>query len=374
MNYGRKKDFEQTHITNLFINDTNLNKTHSKYACKSVNSLEEIALWRKGKILSNQKIRPLQFTFEKTNRCNCNCKDCGMSANSIVDGKTKQSWEEIKQIIDSLYKFGIPSYAITGGEPFLEFDNICKMIDYSRGKVDVIKIISNGFWGANVEKYFKRLERAGLFLNRFFIPSMQISIGEQDVKMEYVCNIIHYVTTHYDLDKLHLGIINTRFYGQKTSKLSRLYKKYLELYGEFPQKRVYLTDSYYVNSNILAKDKLKVKKDSASELVLQCDNQFKEEIGFYISPKIFMKCNGDCYPCEIFCLHKNMYIGNFFEDGIEKVLENYNNNKYINFIYKYGTKAFNDVLPKQLLNKKFETSCYACAYCIKMCDKYKLIN
>ena len=34
-------------------------------------------------------IKPIQFTFEITNRCNCNCKDCGMSANSIKIGKTK---------------------------------------------------------------------------------------------------------------------------------------------------------------------------------------------------------------------------------------------------------------------------------------------
>ena len=142
--------------------------------------------------ISNNKgeIIPLQFTFEITNKCNCNCKDCGMAANSIKTGKTKMTEKEVLKLVDNLYENGIPAFAITGGEPFLEFDNICKMIKYSENKLDVSKIISNGFWGNNVEYYFKKLEEAKLFTNKFFVPTMQISIGEQTIPLEYICNII----------------------------------------------------------------------------------------------------------------------------------------------------------------------------------------
>ena len=32
-----------------------------------------------------------------------------------------------------------------------------------------------------------------------------------------------------------------------------------------------------------------------------------------------MKCNGDCYPCEVFNLNENMFLGNYFDIGIEKI-------------------------------------------------------
>ena len=154
-----------------------------------------------------------------------------------------------------------------------------------------------------------------------------------------------------------------------------LYKTYIEKYGSFPKNRIYLTDSYYVNSNKLAKEKLDVPTDTVYNEIAKCDNTFSQEIGTFVSPKIFMKCNGDCYPCEIFNLHKNMYLGNYFKDGLEKVLNNYNTNKYIRFIREYGTIGFRNVIPKKVLeNNECETPCYACEYCIKFCEQNNLIR
>lgn len=283
--------------------------------------------------------------------------------------------KELKCLVDDLEKCGIPAYAITGGEPFLAFDKMCTMINYSRGRLDVNKIISNGFWGINAEYYFKKLEENGLFENKFFVPSIQISIGEQTVPYEYICNIINYVSKHYDIGKLNIGIIHTRERNLEESKLMILYKTYINKYGEFPENRVYLTDSYYVNSNPVAKEKLDVPTDTVYNEIAACDNTFTQEIGTFVSPKIFMKCNGDCYPCEIFNLHKNMYLGNYFKDGLNKIINNYNTNKYIRFIREYGTIGFRNVIPKKVLeNKECETSCYACEYCIKFCEENNLIR
>ena len=66
-------------------------------------------------------------------------------------------------------------------------------------------------------------------------------------------------------------------------------------------------------------------------------NCFCTEVGKFISPKIFMKCNGDNYPCEIFNIFKEISLGNYFEIGLARILENLNSNKYVRFIRKYGT-------------------------------------
>ena len=349
--------------------------TTGKYAAKNENFYESIENWQSKKYEKELDIRPIQFTFEITNKCNCNCKDCGMAANRLDVKRLAIDIEELKKLVDDLDENGIPAYAITGGEPFLEFDKMCAMISYSRGRLDVNKLISNGFWGKDVEYYFKKLEDSGLFENTFFVPSIQISIGEQTVPYEYICNIINYVATNYKKTELNLGIIHTRESNLKESKLLTLYKTYIKKYGEFPKNRVFLTDAYYVNSNPVATWKLDVPTDSVYDAVAMCDNKFNHEIGKFVSPKVFMKCNGDCYPCEVFNLHKAMYLGNYFKDGLKTILKNYNENKYIRFIKDYGTIGFRDVIPKKVLeNVKCETPCYACEYCIKLCEKNKLIR
>lgn len=359
----------------LSINEQNGSPTIGKYSSKKETFYEDIRKWQKERVNKEYVIKPIQFTFEITNRCNCNCKDCGMSANSIKIGKTNLTEEELYNLVDSLYGQGIPAFAITGGEPFLEFENMCKMIKYSENKIDVNKIISNGFWGKNVKYYFDEMEEAGLFNNQFFVPSMQISIGEQTVPLEYICNIINYVAKNYSINELNLGIVNTRLKGEEKSKLSELYNIYLDKFGEFPKNRIYLTDSYYVNSNVQAKEKIETYQMSVYDAISECDNRFETEVGKFVSPKIFMKCNGDCYPCEVFNMHKDMFLGNYFEIGLSKVLENLNKNKYVRFIRKYGTVGFREVIPSKILKQKIcETSCYGCEFCIKFCENNNLLR
>ena len=102
----------------LPINDTNSSPTCGKYSAQKETFFEDIRRWQEGKIKKEEDIIPLQFTFEITNKCNCNCKDCGMAANSIKIGKTKMSEDEVLNIVDSLYECGIPAFAITGGDHF----------------------------------------------------------------------------------------------------------------------------------------------------------------------------------------------------------------------------------------------------------------
>ena len=123
----------------LSINEQNCSPTTGKYSSKKETFYEDIKKWQGERADKEHIIKPIQFTFEITNRCNCNCKDCGMSANSIKVGKTKIAEEELYKIIDDLYEQGIPAFAITGGEPFLEFDNMCKMIKYSKNNIDSLQ-------------------------------------------------------------------------------------------------------------------------------------------------------------------------------------------------------------------------------------------
>ena len=220
----------------ISITDKSTDPTVGKYSSKKNSFYEDIKKWQSNKYSKELDIRPIQFTFEITNKCNCNCKDCGMAANRIETIRTVIEEDELNKLVDDLEIIGIPAFAITGGEPFLAFDKMCSMINHSRGKVDVSKIISNGFWGKNVEYYFKKLEESGLFENQFFVPSLQISIGQQTVPFEYICNIINYVSNHYSINELEQELIEV------------LDKKKIPYYSCIKELNIYSNKLYFLNT------------------------------------------------------------------------------------------------------------------------------
>ena len=116
---------------------------------------------------------PVSGTFELTQRCNFNCEMCYVhDCKQKTDPPTAEDWlnlaqqakdagtvfllltggeplirddfeeiykcqseEELYKMVDDLYEQGVSAFAITGGEPFLEFENMCKMLKYSENKL-----------------------------------------------------------------------------------------------------------------------------------------------------------------------------------------------------------------------------------------------
>ena len=101
----------------LSINEQTCNTTIGKYSSKKETFYEDIKKWQEKRANKDNTIKPIQFTFEITNRCNCNCKDCGMSANSIKIGKTKLSEEELYKVVDDLYEQRVPAFAHINHQP-----------------------------------------------------------------------------------------------------------------------------------------------------------------------------------------------------------------------------------------------------------------
>lgn len=342
-----------------------INITNGKYSSKRNTFFEELNQFRKNKIIDQYHIKPITFTFEITTKCNGFCEHCGMNSNN-VPGKQKLTKDELFYIVDELQRCGIISYEVTGGEPFLEFHSICEMLSYSKNKIDFLKITSNGFWGQNPEYYFTKLIECGFFENKYLIPGIVISIGEQKIPLESICHLIHYIQ-NYSKKDFSFSILNTRHKNEEISQIEKLVNLYHNTYGEIPKNRIYLKDGYYCGT----KDKIKIP---LKEAICYCDNRFEDNITKFLGPRILMKCNGDCYPCCIFNIHKDFYLGNFFNDGLEIILENYNENKYVNFIHDYGVDKFKYLIPKDELTNNFsENSCEACEWCIHYCSEHKLL-
>ena len=126
-----KKVSEQEIVSDFLSVDENDDITKTKYSAKSKDFYNKLKHFQKGTLCEKFDIKPIQFTFEITNHCNCNCPHCGMNANSKIE-KSRLDKNNLKDIADALVKAGVLSYAITGGEPFLEFENMCYLMQYAK--------------------------------------------------------------------------------------------------------------------------------------------------------------------------------------------------------------------------------------------------
>lgn len=104
----------------------------------------------------------LAFTLHRT--CNASCSICCFS--SDPDCKEKLNIKRIKEYIDEAKDIDqIKTISFTGGEPFLDYDNLIELVYYAYVANKRITVITNGFWATDYEKTFEmmyRLKQCGL--------------------------------------------------------------------------------------------------------------------------------------------------------------------------------------------------------------------
>lgn len=113
--------------------------------------------------------------IEITNKCNLKCIHCYNESDSHCDSVMKV--HDFYRIIDSLSKIGVPKIQITGGEPFLNRDNLKMMLNYSVGKFSYIEIFTNGT--LITDEWFKYLAENNIHIALSvysYVPQMHDSV------------------------------------------------------------------------------------------------------------------------------------------------------------------------------------------------------
>jgi uncharacterized radical SAM superfamily Fe-S cluster-containing enzyme len=105
--------------------------------------------------------KPLAVEIEITTKCNLKCSECG-----ILSDVKKPHDLPIKDLIQRIknQKAGIYAYSITGGEPFLKFDELLFLIKELK-EYDLFKIQTNGsFFSSKAEtlSLLRQLKNIGL--------------------------------------------------------------------------------------------------------------------------------------------------------------------------------------------------------------------
>lgn len=83
--------------------------------------------------------------FVITDRCNSGCRHCG------VDAKPHGEKMELSNALRWMSNFQRTVVNLAGGEPFLEYDMLHKLIEKAHNQYNYTRVITNGFWAKNLE-------------------------------------------------------------------------------------------------------------------------------------------------------------------------------------------------------------------------------
>lgn len=114
---------------------------------------------------------PLRVDLALTYRCNNECGHCYSGKEGRVEELATEEW---KQVIEKLWRIGVPHVTFTGGEATLR-DDLVELVQYAQDLGVVCGLVTNGRKLAD-EKYVKDLVDAG-------IDYFQITIESDDAKV-----------------------------------------------------------------------------------------------------------------------------------------------------------------------------------------------
>lgn len=340
-----------------------------KYAAKTADFFYRVNEIQNERMNDTWVYRPINSEIEITSKCNQLCPHCGMAANK--HNGISYSEQQLTDYVSQLYDNGIVSFSITGGEPFIAFENMLKMVETSRGKVDVCKITSNGFWGNDPSYYFEKMVSAGLLENQLLVPCLMISIGEQSTPMEDTCAIFAYALSHFSKEEITLCISSLCEYG-KESKVNQFIRTYEKMYGTLPHGRIFLTENYYRNSNCIQQNARDVKGRNVADYMMGPVRCFEPTIGKYILPRMLVKSTGVVCTCACFNPPEQLYIGNFRKESVHDILNKINDNIYVKIIAEDGLHNFRHwINTEECKDVTCSNECEACRYLIERFDKIK---
>ncbi|WP_416972508.1 radical SAM protein [Streptomyces sp. 4F14] len=344
-----------------------------KYAVQVENPFDLIrAGWEAVKLPAGP-YRPLRVEFELTDRCNDTCKSCGMGAKSVADGVTLSD-VQLARLIGEFADVGLPSVAITGGEPFVSSRQLYRFMELARGTVDIGKITTNGIWGSEkgCQRVFERLVHAGLLNNRIFVPLLMVSIGEQTTPLDRIARIIRYVSTEFTDRELTIAVSSLADPSDRNHRIYELLALYEQMYGDFPHDRVHSTMRVYLENERLDHQAPinRPGETTVTRWMGACYDCFAPTVGTYVLPCALMKVNGDLYSCAAFNVPEKLGFGNLFEESFRSILGRINSSAYVGKVRAgHGLKGVSDIVPPAVTDKM--TCGSFCGSCKLLIDRFE---
>lgn len=308
-----------------------------KYAAKRADVFEVIERRFAAAGLDGLRFRPLRIELEITTKCNDSCPSCGMGALPLAAGTTLTP-DQRARIVDEFDSIGLPTAAITGGEPFVAPHALFPLITALRARrIDISKLTSNGIWGATTRRMgrtFDKLERADFFGNQLVVPLIMLSVGEQTMPLEWVARILHHAVSHYSDHDLNLAVSSVADPGDRRHRIYDLIRVYEQQYGDFPHGRVHSTMRVYLDNDRLPGQKKAERPGhtAVKRWMDACFDCFAPTVGTYILPSSLLKQDGRFYACASFDVPESLGFGNLFTEPLRAIVERANDSDYLQAI------------------------------------------
>lgn len=349
-----------------------------KYAVKTPDIFKEVrAGWQQAGLDPLAPYLPMRIEMELTTKCNDSCPSCGMGALPVSEGRNLTKGQ-INFLLHQFASIGLPSIAITGGEPFVAPEGLLHLITGARKRgIDISKLTTNGAWGGveSCGRWFDRLEQVGFLDGRLFVPLLMLSIGEQTTPIKRVARIIRHAVTHYSNRDLGVAVSSLADPARRDHKMDALIAAYERAYGDFPHDRVHSTMRVYLENKRL-EDQAQVVRPGqtpVSKWMDRCFDCFAPTVGAYVLPTSLLKQDGCWYSCAAFNVPEKLAFGNLLRERARDVLARVNSSAYVTRVRNGGgLKALHDVVPRSYTEN---TPCTSfCDSCTLLIDKHDQIT
>lgn len=313
--------------------------------------------------------------------------------------------DKIKEILTTSKHNGIYCYALTGWEPFLEYENMLELIE-EMPEIDLFKIQTNGYIFSSLEKskvILEEMKSKGFGQNKHIKPTITCSFGLQNkagLSLDnacYFCRACEEVFADLVSCRLNLTVENEEE-GEEYKRC--LETRFVELFQkeiDFNVVGVRVIRMKVRNSSLWTKGKGdgNGKGNSADcdcANVNDCEISGKNKIGEMVEffhkewdcfgvgydvntplPRMLLRANGDVYACTCFWhVHK---AGNVMENSLDEIIERLNQDKTFEILVTWGLKRlYEEVKAKDptVEEMKLNDTAGACDVCKFLFSKYEI--
>lgn len=301
--------------------------------------------------MNSHKIRPELLAIILSDKCNAECDICCFSCSPRRD--KHMPLESVLSIISEAAYFRDNSFphltkiGFSGGEPFLDFNDLLASIKCGAENGFRVSCVSNGFWATDYKRTKQMLGKC----MQSGLKKLSLSCDvyhNKFVPIENIKNIL-LASKEFGLSVEIGSIIN-----YSTSDLGYIYSELKELMVGVP---------HLVSSCLPAGAAL--QNIEKSDYIYD-NNILNFPIYCHDLSYLSIQLDGSVFPCcsQIY-LSDELKLGNINHDSFETLYKNYNSNLHIRILKKYGLSWYIDIADKlqyrDFSKEKFVSKCHICS-------------
>lgn len=282
-------------------------------------------------------------------KCSAECDICSVKSSPYCNQSLDVN--RLEEILISCCDTGIKNVSFTGGEPFLEYDNLKRLIECSVKNKLTPSVVTNGFWAASYDSTVQIIQE----LKRMGLAYINISYDKHHAKYVPHENI-DYIIAACEKENLPYVIAITKLREEKVGDII-----------DALNKDAICLKTLITNCQPVGRAKEHFMEDAFSRTIpvndLKCI--YDGVLTIHFSGKIFPCCAHQVFDSEL-------SVGDYRQIDVKETLHRIKNNSILYLLRNYGVNSIlemNDEI-KEKFSTQVSSPCEVCAELFK-CDIYR---